>query len=255
MSAVMPRAVAALEALTAQPRGLLLGDVSEAIDAPKSATHRVLTELVDLGYVTQDGADGRYRLGLRMVSQALRHLAAIPLVELARPLLDDLAEASGELARLGIPEHGTLVWVAKAQGARAGLRYDPDDGRQVKLARTATGMAWLSTLPPGEVERCLELQGFDDMGDYGPNGPSDIAEAIQAVDGVRRDGYCCTDSTFELGTATVAVPVREPGSPARAVLSITGPSVRLTHERALGLLPALREAAEQLVHLAVDPTP
>src|SRR5699024_3370253 len=96
-------------------------------------------------------------------------------------------------------------------------------------------------------------QGFDDLAEYGPEGANDVDEAVAFVDRARTDGYCYTDSVFEVGTATIAVPVRRPDHRASAVLSIAGPSVRLTHDRALSLLPNLREAAEQLLYVTAQP--
>jgi IclR family acetate operon transcriptional repressor len=252
MSAAVPRSFAVLELLVGKPDGLALGEVAEALDLPKSATHRVLAELVDLAYVSQENAEGRYLLGLRLVSQAVRHLARIPLVELAKPLLDRLAEVSGELARLSLPDHGSLIWVAKTQGARSGLRYDPDAGREAKLLRTSSGLAWLSTMPDDDAVALLTAQGFDDLDHLGPEGPSDVASALKVLKQVRADGYCYTDSSFELGTATIAVPIGIDGAVAPGVLSISGPSVRLTHERGLALVPHLREAAAQLSIFSVD---
>ena len=255
MSSALPRTFAVIELLVGRPEGVPLGEISDTLELPKSATHRIVTELVELGYVKQDDVDGRYALGLRLVSQALRHLAHIPLVDLAKPLLDRLAELSGELARLSIPDDGTLIWVAKTQGARSGLRYDPDAGREIKLARTSSGLAWLSTLPDVEAIALLEAQGFDDLEHYGPNGASDLAGVLRLLGQVREDGYSYTDSTFELGTATIAVPISFDGKSAAGVLSIAGPSVRLTRERALELVLHLRIAADQLALLASSASP
>ncbi|MHA6669485.1 IclR family transcriptional regulator [Homoserinimonas sp. A447] len=252
MSTAVPRSFAVLELLVGKPDGLQLGEIAEALELPKSAAHRVLAELVALGYVNQENADGRYALGLRLISQAVRHLARIPLVELAKPLLDRLAEVSGELARLGLPDHGSLIWVAKTQGARSGLRYDADAGREVKLVRTSSGMAWLSTMSDVVASALLAAQGFDDLENFGPDGPTDLESALELLNQVRADGYCYTDSTFELGTATIAVPISSEGTVAAGVLSISGPSVRLTQERGLALVPHLREAAAQLSIFSVD---
>lgn len=255
MSSAVPRSFAVLDLLVGKPEGLPFGEIAETLALPRSAAHRVVTELVDLGYVKQDAVTGHYALGLRLVSQALRHLAGIPLVDLAKPLLDRLAELSGELARLSMPDDGRLVWVAKTQGARSGLRYDPDSGRFVKLARTSSGLAWLSSLPREKAIILLEEEGFDDLDDFGPSGPRTLEETLVLLDQTRVDGYCYTDSTFELGTATIAVPISFDGRPAPGVLSISGPSVRLTRERAMAMVPHMIAAAEQLALLGSSASP
>ena len=49
----------------------------------------------------------------------------------------------GELVRLSYVEDGRLIWIAKAQGSKSNLRYDPITGHDVPLHVTAMGKAWL----------------------------------------------------------------------------------------------------------------
>ena len=48
---------------------------------------------------------------------------------------------AGELVRLAIVDGDRITWVAKSQGARKGLRYDPDMGTDARLSCAATGQA------------------------------------------------------------------------------------------------------------------
>lgn len=154
MSNALERGLSALELLAGNAAGLPLQKVAETLGIPPSATHRMLNCLVEQGYVRQEHQHGNYILALKVVSLALRHLSQCSLVDLARPVLERLAGLSGELVRLSIVDTDRLVWVSKAQGARSGLRYDPDAGAEAKLCCTASGLAWLSCL---SNEQALEL--------------------------------------------------------------------------------------------------
>ncbi|MHA6669477.1 IclR family transcriptional regulator [Homoserinimonas sp. A447] len=255
MSSTLLRAFTILELLTGKPDGMRLSDIATTAELPKSAVHRTLAHLSDVGYVRQDPVHGRYMLSLRMLSRAVRHLANLPLMEVAAPLLDELAAASGELVRLSVADGDTLVWVAKRQGARFGLRYDPQAGREIKLIRASSGLAWLSGLEHDRAVAIVDAQGFDDLDDYGPHGPSTRGEALAALAEVTELGYSYTDATFELGTAAIAVPIQEPGQDAVGALNIAGPSVRLLRENALELLPMLRDAADVLAVLSSTTSP
>jgi IclR family acetate operon transcriptional repressor len=255
MSSTLLRAFTILELLTGKPEGLRLSDIATTADLPKSAVHRTLAHLIDAGYVKQDPVHGQYMLSLRMVSRAVRHLANLPLMEVAAPLLDELAAASGELVRLSVADDDTLLWVAKRQGARFGLRYDPQAGRAIKLVRTSSGLAWLSGIDHDRAVAIIEEQGFDDLDEYGPRGPSTFDEALAALAEVTQLGYSYTDETFELGMAAIAVPIREPGRDAVGALNIAGPSVRFLRENALELLPMLRSAANDLAILSSSTSP
>ncbi len=124
MSAELVRGLRAIELLSLAPRGHTFTEIAAELETAKATTHRLLAELTRMGYVRLDDVD-RYHLTLKSASHALQHLERIPVVELARPLLERLAAATGELARLNLVDDPDLVRVAKAQGRHNGLRYDP----------------------------------------------------------------------------------------------------------------------------------
>lgn len=253
MSMALSRGLGVLELLTGQPSGLPLHELANKLGMPKSAAHRTLTELVALGYLRQDRSQENYFLSLKVVSIAQRHLAQIPMVDLAKPLLDRLAATSGELARLSIVDGASLVWVAKTQGARSALRYDPDAGKEVKLSCTASGLAWLSTLTNEEAIALVSMQGYADTDDYGPNAPRSEEDFLRELRTARDQGYGYVDGSFEAGTAAVAVPVvPHAGDSAAGVLNVAGPSIRLSAERAAALVPELKQAASELAMLFGD---
>lgn len=255
VSGALSRGLAVLEVLAGAPAGCAVQDVARALDLPKSAAHRILVNLVEDGYARQDMATGDYRLTLRMVCLALRHLAENTLVDLARPVLDRLAATSGELVRLSLVDGDRLVWVAKAQGATAGLKYDPDSGAEARLSCTANGLAWLSRFSD---ERALELmlrQGLAAPAEYGPHAPTTIEEFLGRFRRARADGYATTFDSFEAGASAMAAPVlRRPGGDVVGVLSIAGPSVRLTADRMSGLAGPLTRACAELTGVGLDLT-
>jgi DNA-binding IclR family transcriptional regulator len=251
----LSRGLAVLEVLAASPNGGSVQRVADTLDLPKSAAHRILANLVEDGYARQDPATGEYRLTLRLVSLALRHLADNTLVGLARPVLDRLAGSSGELVRLSLVDGDGLVWVAKAQGATAGLKYDPDPGARARLSCTANGLAWLSGFPD---ERALELmlrQGLAGPGTFGPNAPATIEDFLDRLRQTRGQGYACVVDSFEAGASAIAMPVvSRVGGDTVGVLSIAGPSVRFTVDRMLSLVPSLRHACAELAGVGLDGT-
>ena len=80
-------------------------------------------------------------LTAKLASLGLGFLSSSGIVDIAEPLLERLANESGELARLSSIDGDRLTWVAKALGFRKGLRYDPDMGTDARLSCTASGHA------------------------------------------------------------------------------------------------------------------
>ncbi|MFC7737597.1 IclR family transcriptional regulator [Roseomonas sp. GCM10028921] len=241
------RPLAILELLAPHAAGLPLHAVADRLGIPRSATHRLLGDLRASGYVRQDEEGGPYRLTARIASLAFTYLSANGITDVAQPVLDKLAEQAGELVRLAVIDGDRLTWVAKAQGARHGLRYDPDPdaGAEVKLSCTANGYAWLATM---EDEAALELvarQGFATGG--GPGAPRGVAGLLDCMNEARRRGYAVANETYEAGTSAMAAVIRRPGSgTACGTVSIAGPSARLTGARMEALAQALLGAAEEL---------
>ncbi|MFC7539888.1 helix-turn-helix domain-containing protein [Siccirubricoccus deserti] len=58
MTAVLDRALRLLELLATAPAGLPLHAMADRLAIPRSATHRLLAELVRQGYVRQDRDQG-----------------------------------------------------------------------------------------------------------------------------------------------------------------------------------------------------
>lgn len=255
MSNALERGLSALELLAGNAAGLPLQKVAETLGIPPSATHRMLNCLVEQGYVRQEHQHGNYILALKVVSLALRHLSQCSLVDLARPVLERLAGLSGELVRLSIVDADRLVWVSKAQGARSGLRYDPDAGAEAKLCCTASGLAWLSCLSNEQALELVYRQGLARPGEYGPNAPTTVEDLLARLQRARQQGYASVDESFEAGAAAVAAAIRAPQQGVVGVISIAGPSVRLGTERMAALVPALLEAADELAATRLDSVP
>lgn len=246
MAGVLERALAVMEHLSSQPEGVPLAAIAQQLDIPLSAAHRLLAELCRCGYVRQVREHGDYALTARVASIGLSFLSATGIVDIAQPLVDRLAQVSGELVRLAIVDGGRLTWVAKAQGARHGLRYDPDMGMDARLSCSASGHAWMLTLPD---ERALELvtrQGFGSPEEYGPNAPTTIKALTRMLQEGRKRGFAMINEVFAPGMTAMAAAVQRKGEEAIGVLSIAGPAVRLTEARMLSLGPDLLAAADEL---------
>src|SRR5215207_6911891 len=100
------RAFAVLGVLGDGPLGVT--EVADRAGLPKSTAARLLATLVGEGAVQQTPGDTTYRLGPRLVTLAGGFSLARSLAAVARPILVDLAGASGEAAGLGVSE-GDLV--------------------------------------------------------------------------------------------------------------------------------------------------
>ena len=252
MSSVLEKSLAILEMLVEHPEGLQVSVIARHLDMPVSGVHRQLRELARLGYVRQARDQGEYALTIRLAALGLGFLGRSGVTDIAQPILDRLATISGELIRLSVTDGRGLVWVAVAQGATVGLRYDPgrEQGLRVHPASTAGGQALLSTMNDEELLTLVGETGLrsEDMPDAS-KAPKSIEELMQIVKETRKRGYSIAIDSYIEGMGAMAVPVRAGGTLDGEVigcLSIAGPAVRFPSQRMEELAPALFDAAAEL---------
>ncbi|MDK1493719.1 IclR family transcriptional regulator C-terminal domain-containing protein [Sinorhizobium sp. 7-81] len=169
--------------------------------------------------------------------------------QMAQSILDKLALQTREYCRLAILEGQDLVWVARAQGAISGLKYDPDMGQEIILHATANGKAWLATLPEEEALSIAYSRGFGGSRKLGPNSARNVDELREKLAETRRQGFATSLEEAEAGTAAVAIPFRDNSSSNARVagtVSVAGPMVRITPDRWQELAAALNQAAAEL---------
>ena len=248
MAGNLERALSIIELLAKHGGSMQLAAIADTLNIPRSGTHRLLAELIEEGYVRQDEEHGEYVLALKLVSLALIWLSTGGVIDISQPVLDRLAAASGELARLGVVEDDHITFVAKAQGAKSGLRYDPDMGSQPPLHCTASGQAWLSTLSDEEALELVSRQGgIGKAGQSGPKAPKTIQQFLQDLNGARKRGYGIASETYEAGMTAMAAAIRHPVSGlVVGIVSLAGPTSRLPDARLKELAPALLQAASDM---------
>lgn len=248
------RALAVLEALLKEINGCALSQLSQDLNIPKSALHRLLTTMKEMGYIYQDEVSQYYKLTLKLSSMGLTYLSSRSITETFQPLLNELADQSAELVRLGVIENERIIWIGKAQGSKSGLKYDPDSGSIAYLPASACGLVYLSTMNDDDFKRIVDREGFEKAKNYGPNAPKNTEDLIKLVQASQERGYGLISDTYELGMTAMAKTIINPhsGEPFGTV-SIAGPSFRLNQQRVQELAPALLDTAKKLgemIHLA-----
>jgi IclR family acetate operon transcriptional repressor len=247
-----PRCFEILELLAAESAGMPLTGVSRSLGLPKSATHRLLLTLIECGYAAQDPITQRYRLTFRIATVAFRLLAASTLQDVAQPVLDRIAYASGDLARLAVVDGDGMRWVAKAQGAQSGLRYDPEMGLEVALNATGVARLWLASLPEPQALAILDRYEARARRALGPNAAKSRSAWLAKMREVRRRSYAEAIEEGAAGVAAVGAAIRAGRGDAATVVgtvSITGPVSRFGPRRRPMLGRLCVEAANELAEL------
>jgi DNA-binding transcriptional ArsR family regulator len=102
------------EALSLEPGGMSLSDLSRALKQPRPSVHRLLTVLKRRGYVRQDEETQRYSLGVKTLDLSFRMLGRSELRMHAYPVLKDYAAYSGCTSFLAVPASGEVTLVQRS---------------------------------------------------------------------------------------------------------------------------------------------
>jgi IclR family acetate operon transcriptional repressor len=214
-----------------------LTDLATATGIPKSTASRLLSALERRGLVAQDGHRGRLRPGPAILRVAERGMLERNIVELARPSLDALSEASGETINLAVPAQAGVEHVAQVDSIHF-LGTGQWLGRTVDYHCTAVGKVFLAfaraVLPDGPLVR------------YAPNTITDPRVLKRQLEAIRRTDIATAIDELEPGLAAVAAPVRGARGDVVAAFSITGPTLRMTSARIAELHPILIDEGHAL---------
>jgi IclR family transcriptional regulator, acetate operon repressor len=214
-----------------------LSQLASASGLPLPTIHRLMRTLLDLGYVRQEPSR-EYALGPRLVR--LGESAGRLLGDWATPYLQHVVDAIGESANLAMLDGYQVVYTAQVPG-RHSMRMFTEVGRRAGVHCTAIGKAMLATMPAGEAGEILRRSGLPSQTQHTITGLSAMEKELERI---RLQGYALDNEEQEIGVRCVAVTL--PGDPARAAISISGPTTRMTDALIGTAVPLLTETAAAL---------
>ena len=225
------KAFAILEFLANADSAKELVSICNALKMNKSTTYRFLTTLESLGYVVQDRENNRYALGSKVVWLASRFLEAIDLLTIARPVLMQLREETGETIHLAILDHFEVVYIDKFDG-KSYVRMASSVGNRMAVHATGLGKALFAYMPEDVWQSYVEKVG---LGRRTSNTITDPAVFFQELRLIRERNYSIDNSENEDGIRCVALPIRDHTGKVVAAISITGWMITMTPDRDLEL--------------------
>jgi DNA-binding IclR family transcriptional regulator len=206
---VVDKVVAVLRALDANGPSSLV-ELQEVTGMPRATAHRLATALEDHGLVRRD-ANGKFALGMGLVSMGKAASSALPLMDIARPVLDALRATTGESVQL---------YIREGEGRRCVVSFE-----------SPHGLRWI--VPEGSLL---------------PLGAGSAGHVL-AGERVDKRGWIQSIGEREAGVASVSAPVLNAQGIVVAAISVSGPIERLSRKPGEHHGAAVVGAAKELAKL------
>lgn len=219
------RAAAVMRCFTEAQPELGVTELSRNLGLHKSTVSRILSTLQHEGFVSQNRATGKYRLGIGLISLAGVALGRVDVRGAAFPYLDGLVEQTQESADVSVLDGGACVNVLHKPSPRP-LHYAMWIGRRRPLHCTAGGKVLLAWLPTEEWTRLLPRQlARHTLATI--DSPARLTEELAIV---AAQGYALALEEYEEGYNDIAAPICNHEGCVVGALSVSGPAFRLSQE-------------------------
>lgn len=209
-----------LEVLTCFGSGdrlLGLTEIAQMCRLPKSTVARLTHTLVQLGYLSCVPESGKYRLGTATLALGAAILARLDVRQIARPLMQELADATGALVSLGTRDRLSIIYVESCRGGSI-VTLSLDVGSRIPIATTAIGRAYLAAAPASERNEVLErLRELDDA-----SWQKVEAGVDAALDEYARTGCCSSMGEWNSQVNSIAAPFDPGGGLPRMAINVAG---------------------------------
>lgn len=231
--------------LVGERQALRVAEAADLLGVARSTAHRLLTALRRRGLVMQDRPNGAYRPGPALYEIGLAAVSRIDIRRVARPVLEQLREQTGETASLAVLEGTTIRFVDCVESPRS-VRVGDRTGVTRQAHASAVGKAILAGLSDAELDR--RYPGGDLPAATTPAAITDAAVLRAEIAEIRARGYALNWEESSEGVCAVAVALRDTVGQPLAGLGVAAPSSRMGEVRAIrAFAPAVLHGAE-LVH-------
>lgn len=236
------RALAVIEFVAAKGSASFT-EILSSLKLPRSSTHGLLNTLTLAGWLDHNPGTKQYSLGLRAWQVGQMYTRHEALANVAKPVMDRLAQSLGETVQLARLDGVENVYIAISQ-TPSGMRLGSSVGMRLLAHATGIGKALLSMLDPKEAERRLSSVALPRLTE---KTVTDVDELMALVSKARSAGYALDDEEYLAGCRCVAVPLTsEAGGGITSALSVTMPVSRTGADWPGSILRPLTAAAQEI---------
>lgn len=235
------KTLAILDLFDFETRILTVAEIAKRLNQPVSSSYRYLRILKEKGYIMET-SDGKYKLGYRFLKMAKIVRSDNTLMNIARPVMEDLMEETEETIILSVRSNFQAVCLDIIPSLRP-VKVTSVQGGIVPLHCGATSKALLVAMNEKFINRLFE-SGL--VTKYQKNTLTDKEKLIENLESIRKNGYSFSDSELDDGVVSYGIPLHDYNENVIASLGISGPRDRMLEQPADFFVIKLKAAAQKI---------
>ncbi|MEM7240824.1 MAG: IclR family transcriptional regulator [Pseudomonadota bacterium] len=223
-------------------------EINQDIGLPKQTIHRLISTLVNEGFLIRDKDRNKYRPSrrLRLIGAGLLHASRSNIMR--HQILQQVAAEIGEAVNFVVPEETGMNYLDRVETDWP-FRIQLPRGSNVPFHLTASGKTFMASLKPKHRQRFVESL---DLQPTTGNSFTQKEALLSELSGVAKQGYALDREEFIDGLVAVAVPVLDSANRFVAALATHGPKDRLKPDALPDIAVLLKGYSEKLTEVILD---
>lgn len=238
------RACRVLKCLAHDKDRFKVSELANQLNLDRSTTYRILLSLEKCGLVEKNLKTGEYCLGVGVFEVGSAYLRRIDLVEVAKPIMADLALKVQETVHLAVLSETEILYLDKVDSPRS-VGVISKIGQRGPVHCTALGKVLLASLRPEERLRIMDQIRFQA---FTPRTITSKRKLAEELNRVKKEGYAVDFREIEEDVECVAAPIWDHLGNVVAALSVSGPQKKINTPKEKDFIHQVMKAAALISH-------
>jgi len=213
-----------LESISIFAEGVGIAELHKSSNLPKSTLHRILTGLMEHGYVMQNEDNKKYRLGPNFLILGANYLYQNDLAKIAAPYLKKLGQELKETVFLAVFQNELVLCIDTYEISRNNITYFVRQGRVMPFNSTAAAKVLLAYQNEKVIKKLIVPENLVKNTEKSIIDPKIFIELLAEI---REKGHSTCKEEMEEGVMAIAVPIWDIKSKVIGSVAVVGPMNRI----------------------------
>ena len=241
---IVERCLAILDYAAENDGAFSVQDIMNRLDVNVNMAYRLLTTLVNSGYLNKDEEKSTYTVSLKVMPLANRALSALEIRKAALPCMELLSQRFPNAnINLGVLYNGAVIQTDRIDSQVTPRTYFVP-GKAVPFHASGMGKVLACELYPEELERIIEKNGG--LKEYTVHTITDYKTLVEELRKVREQGYGLDREELIINDNCNAAPIRNGDGRIVAAVSMSAFGTYISREEMDESIHFICETAHQI---------